>query len=98
MSALKIELLGQAKLRIETGQSGFICFALENLRKSLPGNDPAWDAVEELLEYVQRELGGDFDTLTEWLVWCYERRLTDDQATLCRMAWIDKMIYDLETA
>lgn len=91
------ELLEHAKVLIDQGQEECICYALSKayhrLRQDLPNGEERCALLNAtgLLQQEIEEALGFYPTLTLWVT-AQGIGLSANQARLCRMAWIDKML------
>lgn len=79
------ELLTLARAHFAAGHSRFICTALRLTAQAYDTN------ACRLIEQIEGNLAYYF-TLTTYVKQTYGQALTDDQAYLARLAWIDKML------
>jgi hypothetical protein len=89
---IALRLLRTAHHLIDTGEYYCICFALE----AAENDDEDFLAGFDLREYVQARVFG-YGWLGDWLHTQLGRYLSEEHRTLARLAWIDRMIYQLET-
>jgi hypothetical protein len=88
-----LPLLRGARELIDTGDSQYICPAL-----SCAGNQlgVGWYVVAQACDFIQAGIDGEY-TLDNWL---YDRGFRPqgraDYNRLARLAWLDKLIHDLE--
>lgn len=94
--AALIHVLQAARILVDKGQVKYICPAIEEVGDLHP------DLAEPcafLIDYIAAQLGGVCATLWAWL----PDDLSDEVGShdfrmhLARLAWIDRMIHELET-
>ena len=85
-----IDLLNQARMQIEQGETKFICYALGDV--SQPEN---WPTCLKLTHYITDCLDP-CEYFGEWLMNELKDCLPSGILTQARLAWIDRMIYQLE--
>lgn len=80
------EILKRAKEMIHSGHTNFICFAIIDAVGGIGG--------EYLMTWIESQLEGE-NSLGGWLI---RQGLTVSQEDRkqCRLAWLDRMIIDLE--
>lgn len=105
-----LPLLHAARELIETGREEFICLAANeaHYRQDQRLFDASPKLLDDIVHHVQSALAG-YETLEEWLAeeiapdYSYSPRITlrahninTRHMTLARLAWLDKIIHDIE--